>query len=112
MDTQEQEAAEQLRRHFEMMISDKYKSISSFASTHGMDKSDLSKFLRGKKDWQLLKVIKLLIALKGELEIKSIAEDHTNTGRLTLNLQFDEENGAKFWKWFSNLANENSNKQP
>lgn len=93
------EQQEQLKKGIEMMILEKYKSLSSFATAAGFDKSDLSKFLNGKKDWQVTKLLKLLSFLKCEITIKSESTDGSEHGRLTTKLEYDDQAGQKFWSW-------------
>ena len=100
----EQEIAEQLRRFFKDAISDKYKSNSAFAKTHSFDKSDLSRFLKGDKDWQLFKIIRLMAALKVNFQLKTESIDHTDRGRLTFNIDFDPDDDEKFWKSLFNAT--------
>lgn len=87
----------ELRKGFKKLIDDKYKSLSSFAAQHSFDKSDLSKFLKGQKDWQLNKFCRLNAALKTEI---TVHEEETPTkGRLSrynFKLQFDPQ----FWHKF------------
>jgi len=89
----------ELRKELQKMILNKYKSISSFSIKHGFDKSDLSKFLKGTKDWQVNKFFKLLSALKSEL---TIHEEETPTkGKLNrekFKIQFDPDHWQKFMK--------------
>lgn len=50
----------------EIILKD-FGSISNFCKINDFDKSDLTKFLTRKKDWQVNKLIKLFIALRGRM---------------------------------------------
>ena len=45
------------------LVFEKYKSVSACAREAGFDRSDLSRFLKGQKDWGIKKVMKLGRAL-------------------------------------------------
>jgi|TARA_R110000737_G_C14207698_1_gene418516 predicted transcriptional regulator len=99
----EQKANEQIREYIKAMILKQYKSISKFAAISGIDKSDLSKFLRNQKDWQLTKVLKLFTLLQSELTINSLSKSFNDKDRISLNLQFDNESDNKFFTYLHSL---------
>lgn len=55
----------------EIILKD-FGSISNFCKINDFDKSDVTKFLTRKKDWQVSKLIKLMIALRGRMVLNFI----------------------------------------
>jgi predicted XRE-type DNA-binding protein len=61
-----------IRKKMRESIKTKYNSINNFCKVHNLNQSDINKFLVGRKDFTLSKLILILEKLDLKIELSSI----------------------------------------